>query len=309
MASPQSVTADSKRGRGVAALLACAFLWSSAGLFIKVISWNPLAIAGMRSLIGGLVILAYIRRPRFTWSRTQVLAGVAYAGCMICFVAANKLTTAANAILLQYTAPLYAAILGRLLLGEKTGWLDWVTVGIVIGGMGLFFVEKLTFSGMWGNLVAVISGIFFACAIVLLRKQKEGSPLESILLSHGITFLIALPFLWSRPPSLAGWGGIAFLGVFQIGLASIFLSYGVRHVSALGSILTAMVEPLFNPLWVFLALGEKPGAFAVAGGVVILVTVTARSVLTILRERTAAPGPPAGRQRGAASSSPSALRQ
>ncbi len=294
--------ADSRRGSGIAALVACSLLWSTAGLLIKVISWNPLAIAGMRSLIGGLVILAWLRRPRFTWSRTQILCAVAYAGCMICFVVANKLTTAANTILLQYTAPLYVAILGGIFLGEKTGWLDWVTVGIVIGGMALFFMEKLTFSGLWGNLIAIVSGIFFAGAIVLLRRQKQGSPLESILLSHGITFLVSIPFLWSRPPSVAGWGGIAFLGVIQIGLASILLSYGVRHVSALGSIFTAMLEPLFNPLWVFLVLGERPGAFALTGGAIILVTVTARSVLTILQERKAAPGAAGeGRPRGAAS--------
>jgi drug/metabolite transporter (DMT)-like permease len=300
MTSQGLPTADSQRGRGIAALLACSLLWSTAGLFIKIVSWNPLAIAGVRSLIGGLVILAYLRRPRFTWSWTQILCGIAYAGCMICFVAATKLTTAANAIFLQYTAPLYAAILGWLLLGEKASRLDWITVGIVIGGMALFFVDKISFSGLWGNLIAIASGIFFASSIVLLRKQKKGSPLESLLLSHGITFLVSLPFLWSRPPSLAGWGGIAFLGVVQIGLASILLSYGVRHVSALGSILTAIVEPVFNPLWVFLAVGERPGRLAVAGGVVILVTVTARSVLTILRERKAAPAPP--ESQGAASS-------
>jgi drug/metabolite transporter (DMT)-like permease len=299
--------ADSRRGRGIAALLACAFLWSSAGLFIKIVSWNPLAIAGMRSLFGGLLILAWLRRPRFTWSAAQILAAVSYAGCMIAFVTANKLTTAANAILLQYTAPLYAAILGGLILGERTGWLDWVTVGIVIGGMVLFFLEKLTTSGLWGNLVALVSGVFFASSIVFLRKQKEGSPLESILLSHAITFLVCLPFLWRNPPSLVGWAGIAFLGIFQIGLASMFLSYGVRHVSALGSLLTSIVEPVFNPLWVFLVLGEKPGKLAIAGGAVILVTVTARSVITTLRQRKGGLGPapaPAEQPASPASRSP-----
>jgi drug/metabolite transporter (DMT)-like permease len=277
--------ADTHRGRGIAALLACAVLWSSAGLFIKIISWNPMAIAGMRSLFGGLTVLVILRRPRFTWTWTQILCAVAYAGCMILFVTANKLTTAANAILLQYTAPVYVAILGGLLLGERVSAIDWVTVAVVIGGMTLFFLDKLTVGGMWGNIIAVVSGVFFASAIVLLRKQKHGSPLESILLSHGITFLVCLPFVWRGAPSLAGWGGIAFLGIFQIGLASALLSYGVKHVSALGSILTSIVEPLFNPLWVFLAVGEKPGPFAIAGGIVIVGTVTARSILTILRAK------------------------
>jgi drug/metabolite transporter (DMT)-like permease len=274
---------DNARARAIAAVAACALLWSTGGLFIKVISWNPLAIAGVRSLIGGIFILLYLRRPRFTWSRAQIAAGVCYAATMISFVAANKLTTAANAILLQYTAPLYAAILGWIFLGEKASWVDWVTIAVSLGGMTLFFFDKLSAGGLAGNLLAVLSGVFFAGALVFLRKQKDGSPLESILISHAITIVVSLPFLWRGGPSLVGWGALAFLGVFQIGLSSILLSYGVKHVTALQSLLTSIIEPLFNPLWVFLLLGEVPGPFAIAGGAIILVTVTARSVLSILR--------------------------
>lgn len=274
---------DKARARAITAVAACALLWSTGGLFIKVISWNPLAIAGVRSLIGGLAILLYLRRPRFTWSMPQIAAGVCYAATMIAFVAANKLTTAANAILLQYTAPLYAAVLGWIFLGEKASWIDWLTIVIVLGGMALFFVDKLSAGGLAGNLLAVASGLFFAGSLVFLRKQKDGSPLESLLLSHAITFVVSLPFLWKGGPSLLGWGALAFLGVFQIGLSSILLSFGVKHVTALQSLLTSVIEPLFNPLWVFLLLGEVPGPFAIAGGALILVTVTARSVLSILR--------------------------
>ena len=274
---------DNARARAIAAVAACALLWSTGGLFIKVISWNPLAIAGVRSLIGGAFILLYLRRPRFTWSGTQIAAGVCYAATMISFVVANKLTTAANAILLQYTAPLYAAILGWIFLGEMATWVDWVTIAVSLGGMTLFFLDKLSAGGLAGNLLAVLSGVFFAGALVLLRKQKDGSPLESILISHAITIVVSLPFLWKGGPSLVGWGALAFLGVFQIGLSSILLSYGVKHVTALQSLLTSIIEPLFNPLWVFLLLGEVPGPFAIVGGTIILVTVTARSVLSILR--------------------------
>lgn len=274
---------DSNRARAIAAVAACALLWSTGGLFIKIVSWNPLAIAGVRSLIGGLFILAWLRRPRFTWSKAQIAAAVCYAATMIAFVAANKLTTAANAILLQYTAPLYAAILGWIFLGEKTSWVDWATIAIVFGGMALFFLDKLSAGGMAGNLLAVLSGLFFAGSMVFLRKQKDGSPLESILLSHAITVAVSIPFLWGGWPSLAGWAGLGFLGIFQIGLSAILLSFGVKHVTAVQSLLIAVIEPLFNPLWVFLLLGETPGPFAVVGGVIILVTVTARSVLSILR--------------------------
>ena len=272
---------DARRGRAIAAVAACALLWSTGGLFIKIVSWNPFALAGVRSLIGGLVILVYLRRPRFTWSLAQVAGAVGYAACMICFVAATKLTTAANAILLQYTAPLYAAVLGWVFLGEKASWVDWAAIAVVLGGMALFFMDKLSIGGMQGNLLALASGVFFACAMVAFRAQKGGSPLESILLSHGITVLISIPFLWRGAPSLVGWGALAFLGIFQIGLSSIFLSYGVKHVTALQTLLTSVLEPIFNPVWVFLVIGETPGPRALAGGAIILAAVTARSVISL----------------------------
>ncbi len=272
---------DARRGKAIAAVAVCALLWSTGGLFIKIVSWNPFALAGVRSLIGGLVILLYLRRPRFTWSLAQVAGAVSYAACMVCFVAATKLTTAANAILLQYTAPLYAAVLGWVFLGEKASGVDWVAIAVVLCGMALFFMDKLSIGGMRGNLLALASGVFFAGAIVAFRAQKEGSPLESILLSHAITFLISIPFLWRGAPSLVGWGALAFLGVFQIGISSIFLSYGVKHVTALQSLLTSVLEPIFNPVWVFLVIGEAPGPRALAGGAIILVTVTARSVISL----------------------------
>lgn len=283
--------APGRQGLGIAAVAACALLWSTGGLFIKIVSWNPFALAGVRSLIGGTLILLYLRRPRFTWSFAQIAGAVCYAACMILFVAANKLTTAANAIMLQYTAPLYAAAFGWIFLKEKASALDWITVVIVIGGMALFFMDKLSVGGMEGNIIAIVSGVFFAGAMVSLRAQKDASPLESILLAHAITFLVSIPFLRPPWPSLPGWGGLAFLGIFQIGISSIFLSYGVRHVTALQSLLTSVLEPLFNPVWVFLVLGELPGPRAVVGGVIILVVVTLRSALNL---RSAVRAPAAG---------------
>lgn len=277
---PDAETAHT-RGKAIAAVALCALLWSTGGLFIKIVSWNPFALAGVRSLVGGLVILVYLRRPRFTWSFAQIAGALCYAACMIGFVSANKLTTAANAILLQYTAPLYAAVFGWIFLKEKASMLDWVTLAVVIGGMALFFMDRLTLGGMQGNLLAIASGVFFAGAIVAFRAQKDGSPLESILLSHAVTFAVSIPFLWTGWPGLAGWGGLAFLGVFQIGISSILLSYGVKHVTALQSLLTSVIEPIFNPLWVFLIIGERPGPRALAGGALILVAVTARSVLSL----------------------------
>ncbi|MGO9310602.1 MAG: DMT family transporter [Spirochaetia bacterium] len=269
------------RGSAILAVAVCALLWSTGGLFVKLITWNPFAIAGVRSLIGGLVILVFLRRPHFTWSFAQVAGAVCYAGCMILFVTANKLTTAANAILLQYTAPVYAAVLGWIFLREKAHARDWVTMAVVIGGMVLFFMDSLSLGGMEGNLLAILSGVLFAGAMVSFRAQKNGSSLESILLSHGITLVVSIPFLRQGAPTLAGWGALAFLGIFQIGLSSLLLTYGVKHVTAVQTLLTAVLEPLFNPVWVFLVLGERPGPRALLGGAVILVAVTARSLVSL----------------------------
>jgi drug/metabolite transporter (DMT)-like permease len=288
--------ADSQRSRGIAAVALCAFLWSTSGLFIKLVPWNPLAIAGTRSLLGGLVMLAWLRRPHLTWSRAQIAAAVFYAATMISFVAANKLTTSANAILLQYGAPVYAALLAAPLLGERAHWFDWLTIAVILGGMVLFFLDELSAGTLTGNLVAVASGVLFAFAMIMLRKQKEGSPLESIMLSQFLTFAVSIPFLFlgmpgtggagpaaSGRPALTAWLALGFLGVFQMGLSSILLAYGVRHVTAVQAFLITMIEPIFNPVWVFLLLGEQPTRLALAGGFVILAATTLRSLLPLLR--------------------------
>jgi drug/metabolite transporter (DMT)-like permease len=250
----------------------------------------------MRSLIGGLVILMYMlptRRPRFTWSLPQIGGALAYSATMICFVAANKLTTAANAIVLQYMAPVYLAFLGAWFLKEKTHWYDGVTIAAVLGGMVLFFVGRLSTEGLWGNVISVVSGVFFAFSTLFLRMQKDGSPLESLLLGHGFTAVVAVPFFFLSPaPTASSWIGIGVLGVFQIGLSAILFAYGVRHVTALESLLTTVLEPIFNPIWVFLVLGETPGPLALAGAAVILTAVTARSLLTILPHRGDLSPPP-----------------
>jgi drug/metabolite transporter (DMT)-like permease len=294
MKEPSAPRSGGSQGTAILALVACALLWSTGGLLIKAVTWNPMAIAGVRSVIGGLVILVWLRKPRFTWSFAQIMGAVSYAGCMILFVIANKLTTAANAIMLQYTAPLYAAVLGWIFLKEKATVVDWVTIIVVLGGMVLFFMDKLTLGGMQGNLLAVASGVFFAVAMVSFRAQKDGSSIESILLSHALTVVVCLPFVFGGLPTFGGFpglspraalalgiGGLACLGVFQIGISSILLSYGVKHVSALQTLLTAVLEPIFNPVWVFLVLGERPGRWALVGAVVILVAVTLRSVISL----------------------------
>jgi drug/metabolite transporter (DMT)-like permease len=271
---------------GVWAMVATAFLWSIAGLFIKVIDWNPFAIAGMRSLISSLVVLAWLRRPRFHWSPAQVGAALTQAATMLLFVAANKTTTAANAILLQYVGPVFTAVFGAWLLKERARWEHWVAFLFVGAGMVLLFMDKLGGGRMLGNVLALLSGLVFSFYYIFMRMQKDGSPLESILLAHWLTAAIGLGVALFLPLPVFTWqaaGAIAMLGLFQVGLAAVLFSAAIKRVTAVSANLIAVIEPVFNPVWVFLALGEKPGVNAIIGGAVIIAAVTGASIISARR--------------------------
>jgi drug/metabolite transporter (DMT)-like permease len=268
-----------ERHRAIGFLIATAILWSSAGLLIKMISWNPIAIAGARSAIATLVLFVFLRRPHLTWSFAQIGGAVAFAATVILFVSANKLTTAANAILLQYTSPIFVALLGAWFLGERATWLDWTTIFVVIGGMTLFFLDDLTTGGLWGNVCAIASGGTFACFVLFMRKQKNDSPLESVFLGNILTALIGFPFMFEAMPSASSWVGLMLSGVLQLGLAHVLYATAIKHVTALEAILISVVEPILNPVWVLLVMGEAPGPWALLGGFVVLVSVTIRYVV------------------------------
>jgi drug/metabolite transporter (DMT)-like permease len=273
------------RTRAVVLLILTATLWSTSGLLIKIVNWNPVALAGSRSFFAAILIWAYLKKPKFNRSGWQWGAALAYAVTLITFVAANKMTTAANVILLQYTAPIYVVFFARFFLQERTTKIDWVTIILVFAGMGLFFKEELTPGAFWGNVLAVISGVAFALTAVLLRKQKDGIPVESVLLGNLITAVVALPAITQGPfPDHTGWFVIIIMGFIQIGVSYILYSIALQHVSAMEGILVPLVEPILNPIWVLIFTGEKPGAWALLGGVVVLAAVTGRSFFLTLCE-------------------------
>jgi|SRR5690554_1429265 len=262
-------------------LIFTAVLWSLGGMLIKSISWSPMAIAGMRSMIATVVFWAYLRRPKFNWSVAQVGGALAYSATVILFVLANKMTTAANAILLQYTAPIYVAVFSAWFLGERSTKADWITVFAVLGGMVLFFLDDLSPGDFYGNLLAIGSGISFAAVTMFLRKQKGGSPMESVLLGNVITAFIGLPFcftFFSSSSAVTDWVGLFLLGVLQLGVPYILYTVALKRVKALKAVLISVIEPLLNPLWVLLIIGEAPGPWAVLGGLVVLVAVTVRAL-------------------------------
>lgn len=262
-------------------LVLTSILWSTSGILIKLISWNPVAISGFRSGIAALLIFLVVRKPKFTWSFYQVGAAVAYVLTVVSFVLANKLTTSANAILLQYSAPIYVAIFGHIFLKERTKIIDWITIFFVVGGMVLFFIDELSVDNMVGNIVAVLSGVFFAALTLFMRMQKDGSPLESILIGNIATAIIGLPFMiTSEKPDLTGWIMLILLGVFQLGLSYILYSYAIKYVTALEAIIITVIEPVLNPVWVYIFTGEVPGKWALVGGIIVLISITIRSVIS-----------------------------
>ena len=267
--------------RAVLLLLTAATLWSFGGVLIKLIEWNPLAIAGMRSAIAGFFIFLFLRKPKISFSKVQLACAIAYACTTIAFVAGNKLTTAANVILLQYTAPIYVALFGSWFLNERARLFDWVVIIICLGGMVLFFLDELTFGGLWGNVISIFSGITFAAMILLLRKQKSGSPLESVLLGNFMAALVMLPFMFESMPDIQSWVGLGLLGTFQLGLSYILYSIAIKQVTALEGVLIPIIEPVLNPIWVFLLVGEIPGPWAIVGGLIIFMTISIRSVIPV----------------------------
>jgi drug/metabolite transporter (DMT)-like permease len=270
----------------MAAVVLATLLWSTGGVLVKWVAAHPLAISGLRSLVALPVLFAFLRQPRFTWSVAQLGAAVAYSATVITFVIATKLTTAANAILLQYTSPIFVALLAAWLLGERATWKDWLAIGAVLGGLFLFFLDRLSLSGLTGNLVAIASGLSFAFLLVFLRQQRSGSPLESIVLGNVLTAAIGLPFVFAAWPDRTGWIGIVVLGVFQLGLPYVVYARAIRKVTALEAILIKGVEPILNPLWVYLFIGETPGRWALVGGGVVFVSITLRSVFSAAESRT-----------------------
>ena len=268
--------------RGVFLLVACALLWSAGGVLLKSVDWPPLAVGGGRAFIAAAFLAVCLRRWRFRLTPLTIAAALAYTGTTLLFAAATKLTTAANAILLQYTAPVYIALLGSWMLGERATRTDWATIAVVLAGMALFFFDQLSASGFLGNVLGIVSGVAFALMTLLLRKQKDASPADSIILGNLIAGLIGLPFMFTTPPpGMVGWAALCGLGIFQLGLSYLLYSFAIKRVTALEAVLIPVIEPILNPVWVMLLLGEKPGPYALLGGAIVVGAVIVRALVAI----------------------------
>lgn len=270
---------DPRRG-AVLLLVATALLWSIGGVFIKSVDWNPLAIAGGRSAIAAVYLLAFVGRPRLAFSWPVFGAAACYAATMLLYVPAVRLTTAANAILLEYLAPLHVAVLAPRFLGEPTLPRDWAALAAALGGMCLFFWGEVSAQGQAGNLLALASSLSFAGLAMCMRKIADGRQAEAILWGNVLSAVCCLPFYFQGPaPDATSLWWLLVLGVVQTGMPYQLYARAIRHVRAMEIILIPVMEPILNPLWVFLFLGERPSAPALAGGLLVLGAATLQGLL------------------------------
>jgi drug/metabolite transporter, DME family len=274
-------------GRGaippVLFVLAAALLWSTGGLFIKATPLGALELSFGRSLLAAVTVAVLTRREGFRPDFVTLVAAALYATLLVLFVIANKLTTAANAIFLQYTAPVYILILEPLVFRERFRGADLIVVAACVAGMSLFFVGQLRPDDVAGNFAALASGFCFALFLLLLRRQRGGEVNRAAPVIYG-NLLICLFTL----PSFARVAGglttadvliVSYLGVVQLGVAYTLFTLGMaRGVRSLDAGVVGYVEPMLNPVWVFLVLGERPSKWAVVGGCVIVAAVLAHTV-------------------------------
>lgn len=256
-----------------------AIMWSIGGIFIKLISWNPLMIAGTRSLISASILGGYMlyKRIPFKLCKASLGAGIGLSASAIFFVIANKLTTAANAIVLQYSAPVFILILSAVFLHKRLKRREITTVAITMCGIVLFFFDQLSPGNILGNILGVLAGVFLALMFVSMGEggKDDSIRMSGILMAHLIAAIIGMPIGSLLTTSVTGKEilYVVILGVFQLGIPYVLYAIASRDCPPLACSLIGMLEPLFNPVWVAIFIGEMPGTFALIGGAVIIATV------------------------------------
>jgi len=266
---------------GVISILLSAICFAVGGVLIKSVNWGSFSINGGRCIFAFIVMLIYMKatKHKFVMNKEVILGALANFGMCLTFVAANKLTTAANAIVLQFTMPAFVIIFLMLFWKKKPEKIEIITVCISFLGMLCFFYESLSAGGMLGNIIAVISGALYA--VVFLLKKIPGADFESsVLVSHVISVIVGLPFIIRETDfgySNILW--IALLGIVQLGAAYVFLTRGLSTVPPVAASLISMIEPILNPILVAIVCGEMIGPISLIGALIVLGSATVYNVV------------------------------
>ena len=267
------------RIKAVSMLVLASILWSFGGVFIKLIPWSSFAIAGYRSLISGIVVFIYLKGRVRKPTKQVILGMLAYASMLILYVTATKITTAANAILLQYTAPIWLILISFFVMKAPIHKIDILSVMTVFAGISIFFTSNIGLGQMAGNFLAILSGISLALVVLCLKHSDVNAEMQIIFWGNILTFFICLPFSTNIYVSIEAVGSILFLGVFQLGISYILYASAVKYVSAVDAVLIPIIEPLFNPIWVMIFASEVPSIQAVIGGVIVVMSIASRNIM------------------------------
>ena len=286
------------KNKAIFEILLCSALWSLAGIFMKGIPWSGFAIAGTRSILAGSVALAYMRfrKLKITPTKPSILGGCAVCATMTLFSVANKTTTAANAIVLQFICPIWIMLISAVAFHQRFRKADVIAVALTFLGIALFFADGLSAGHVFGDVIAIGAGLTFAFYYISLGACSEEERMTSIVIGNLLTFLVGLPFLIFTHPSFTvqSVSFILFLGIFQLGIPYVLLAHASGWCPPLVCSLLGALEPLLNPVWVAIFDGEMPGILALVGGVIVIVTITVWCIHNgkeeaRLRERITAP--------------------
>jgi drug/metabolite transporter (DMT)-like permease len=266
-------------------ILAAAVLWSTGGAAMKLTRLSGWQIGAGRSLVAAGFLFVAFRAARVRPSLGLLAAAISYAGTVVLFSLANKLTTSANAIFIQDAAPLWVVVLSPLLLHDRPTRGELLSIPVYGLGLGLFFLDELSPGQLAGNLVALASGVCFALCIVTLRRVGDAA-VAAIAWGNVLAAAIALPMWTAGPvPEPRDLLILLYLGVFQLGSAYAFFARGVQHTPAVEASLLCLLEPVLNPIWTFFLAGERPGPWAVAGGAIVLGATAVRTALAAIGTR------------------------
>jgi drug/metabolite transporter (DMT)-like permease len=263
-------------------IIIAAVFWSFGGLLGKLIPWSGLTIAALRGIIAAITIGLYRRSFSFKLNKPILLAGISLTITTILFMIANKMTSAANAIVLQYTSPVFIILLTLVIYKQKPKKRDMFAIFGVLVGISIFFFDQFKSGNYIGDLIALGSGLSFA-AVFFANKLPNASPIDATYLGNLLSLFI-LPFVFFDQNFLMNqssltWLFIILMGVFQLGFGYIFFSLGIKHTAATTSSIIATLEPILNPIWVFVFIGEVPSLLALVGGVIVLITVSIYNVI------------------------------
>ena len=263
---------DEVRRRGTVCVFLAAVLFSIGGLCFKVIPWNALSINSARSILALVVIAVFLIATKhpLRCNRWILLGACCVCGTNVFYALANKITTAANTIVLQFTAPIFVIVLGILFWHKKPTKLDVFACAVVLFGVVCFFVDGLSMGGMLGNFLALISGITYA-GVFMLNELPDADPICSVFWADMMSVVIGLPFLaqetdFSAKPII----GIIALGVFQVGIAYVLMCIGLKTTPSVRAALITGIEPVLNPLLVAIFYRETVGPLALVGAVIVV---------------------------------------